>query len=365
MKTIGFAEFCDTVIVESLHPELQSLVTSPAGRGPRNSKQKVIADKIKDLHSRGEDTGLSGNTPKGSSRMYLPHRDPHPVTLDGKDSYIDTGTKVGIHSQIEQYHKKENHGGMSLGALQSHAENGDHFVNQHYRILTKVDHDEFKSNKDMGIFPPLVDHDEHRHEWAHVGHAADVSEKRFRSLTKTESHPDGITHKDFFKAVLRNYKVNNGTHWDHGEREEKHLDHVASHPLVQKFIHHQDTTGFPPHDWAQIKNMGVFKHPDGSEHIVARDHGFSPDVMKAYAQTRNKKLTTKMIADVRTHEFSDTRAAKQEAQDRKNQSARAKITHTYGSDTIEKHRQNFKDKKIGVDTYFAGEARHQGIKPVD
>lgn len=364
-RTISFAEFCDTVIVESLHPELQSLVASPGGRSPRNSKQKLVADKIKDLHSRGEDTGLAGNTPKGSSRMYLPHRDPHPVTLDGKDSYIDTGTKVAIHSQIEQYHRREKHGGMSLGAMQSHAENGDHFVNHNYRILSKVGHDEFKSNKDMGIFPPLVDHDERSHEWAHVGHAENVSQKRFTELTKTDSHPKGITHQDFFKAVLRNYKRNNGTHWDHGEREEKHLDHVESHPLVQKFIHHQDNTGFPPHDWAQIQNMGVFKHPDGSEHIVARDHGFSPDVMKAYANTRNQKLTTKQIADVRTHNFDTTSeaAAKRQAKEKKYADARAKITHTYGSNTIEKHRQDFKDKKIGVDTYFAGEARHQGIKP--
>lgn len=49
--------------------------------------------------------------------------------------------------------------------------------------------------------------------------------------------------------------------------------------------------------------MGVFKHPDGSEHIVARDHGFSPDVMKAYAKARNKTLPTANIAQARTHNF--------------------------------------------------------------
>lgn len=301
MKTIGFKEFCETIVVESLHPELHDIATSPTKMGVRNNKQKQIADKIKDLHSRGEDTGLAGNTPKGSSRMYLPHRDPHPVTLDGKPSYIDTGTKVAIRSSMEQYHKKEHFGGMSLGALQNHAENGDHFVNQQYRILHKIGHDEFRSNKEKGIFPPLIEHDERSHEWAHVGHASDVSQKRFKELTKTESHPDGITHKDFFRAVLRNYKRYNGTHWDHGEREEKHLDHVASHPLVQKFLDHQENTGFPPHDWAQIQNMGVFKHPDGSEHIVARDHGFSPDVMKAYANTKKQNLSDRDIHAVRTN----------------------------------------------------------------
>lgn len=306
MKTIGFTEFLDTMITESLHPELHEIVTSPSRPGPRNSKQLAISNKIKELHSRGEETGLAGNTPKGSSRMYLPHMDPHPITLDGKPSYIDTGTKVAIRSKIEQYHKKENFGGLSLGGMQSHAENDDHFVNSNYRVLTKVGHDEFHSNKEKGIFPPLIEHDERKHEWAHVGHAHDVTPKRFQELTKTESHPNGISHRDFFKAVLRNYKQDAGTHWHHGEHEEKHLDHVASHPLVQRFCAHQADTGFPPHDWAQIQNMGVFKHPDGSEHIVARDHGFSPDVMKAYAKTKKQNLTTGMIQAARTHASTDT-----------------------------------------------------------
>jgi hypothetical protein len=233
----------------------------------------------------------------------MAHRDPHPVTLDGKDSYLDTGTKVAIRTTVEQYHKKAHFGGLSLGGMQNHAENDDHYVNSRYRVLTKTDHDTFESNKEHGIFPPLIDHDDRHHEWAHVGHASDVSQKRFKELTKTDSHPQGITHQDFFKAVLRDYKANNGTHWNHGEAEEKHLDHVTSHPLVQKFIDHQGTTGFPPHDYAQIRNMGVFKHPDGSEHIVARDHGFSPDVMKAYAKTRGKNLPTKNIHAAKTHNF--------------------------------------------------------------
>lgn len=303
MKTIGFSEFMETVVIESLHPELQAIATSSSRgiAGVRGAKQLHISRKIKELHERGEDTGLAGNTPKGSSRLYMPHRDPHQIILDGKPSYIDTGTKVTIRSALEQYHKKEHFGGLSLGGLQSHSENGDDYVNRRYRILTKVDHDEFETNKEHGIFPPLVDHDDRHHEWAHVGHASDVSQKRFKELTKTDSHPEGITHKDFFRAVLRNYKVNNGTHWNHGEREEAHLDHISSHPLVQKFIAHQDDTGYPPHDWAQIQNMGVFKHPDGSEHIVARDHGFGPEAMKAYALTKKQDLLTNQIRNVRTN----------------------------------------------------------------
>jgi hypothetical protein len=305
MKTIGFKEFLENVVLESLHPELHQVVTSPST--PRAAKQTSISKKIKELHERGETTGIEGKMPKGSSRMYLQHQDPHPIELDGKPSYIDTGTKVAIKSKIEQYHKKEHFDGLSLGGMQNHAENDDHFVNQQYRIINKTDHDTFESNHEKGIFPPLIDHDDRQHEWAHVGHAHDVTTKKFQDLTKTESHPNGISHKDFYRAILRNYKVDNGTHWHHGDEAEKHLDHVASHPLVQKFIDHQQNTGFPPHDWAQIQNMGVFHHPDGSKHIVARDHGFSPDVAKAYAKTRNQNLTSFGIKAVRTHAFTDSK----------------------------------------------------------
>lgn len=173
MSTIGFREFLENVVTESLHPELHDIVTSPSR--PGKAKQVTITKKIQELHSRGEETGLAGNMPKGSSRMYMPHQDPHPVTLDGKDSYLDTGTKVAIRTSVEQYHNKSKFGGLSLGGMQNHAENDDHFVNQQYRILHKSDHDTFHTNTEKGIFPPLIDHDEKNHEWAHVGHASDVS----------------------------------------------------------------------------------------------------------------------------------------------------------------------------------------------
>jgi hypothetical protein len=35
-----------------------------------------------------------------------------------------------------------------------------------------------------------------------------------------------------------------------------------------------------------MKNLGIFNHPDGSQHIVARDHGFSDEVMSAYKAAR-------------------------------------------------------------------------------
>jgi hypothetical protein len=35
--------------------------------------------------------------------------------------------------------------------------------------------------------------------------------------------------------------------------------------------------------------MGIWSHPHtGEQHIVARDHGFSENVMKAYKEARNR-----------------------------------------------------------------------------
>lgn len=55
----NFRDFIDSIIVESLHPELQDIIT----KSPRNDfngveKQEHLANKIKDLHSRGEKTGI-------------------------------------------------------------------------------------------------------------------------------------------------------------------------------------------------------------------------------------------------------------------------------------------------------------------
>ena len=45
--------------------------------------------------------------------------------------------------------------------------------------------------------------------------------------------------------------------------------------------------GMPPHDYRQMGNMGVWTHPHTVEqHIVARDHGFSANVMEAYSEAR-------------------------------------------------------------------------------
>jgi len=69
------------------------------------------------------------------------------------------------------------------------------------------------------------------------------------------------------------------------------MDNYEQHPLIQKFLDHQRTFGMPPHDYAQIKNMGTWHHPvTGEKHIVARDHGYSSTVMEAYHDARQIEI---------------------------------------------------------------------------
>jgi peptide methionine sulfoxide reductase MsrB len=214
--------------------------------------------------------------------------------LDGKPAHIPVGTKVAIrHTSLEKHHNLAEHNGLSLGALQNHAEGGDHWVNRTYRILTKKhpDHpsnNEYESNTDKGIFPPLIDHDHEHHEWTKVGHARDIRAGEFRKLTKTKEHPKGISHDDFCKTLNRFHERNNGKYWKSPERD-KHLDQIESHPLIQKFMDYHGNTGHPAYDYQQKKNLGVFEHPNGTNHIVARDHGFNSNVQQAYHQATMAK----------------------------------------------------------------------------
>lgn len=286
MTLYSFKEFLDNLVQESLHPELKEIASKSVGAYGK-SKQSQLAKKIKDLTAKGEETGLEGNMPKGSSRAYLPIKERVPVTIDGKKSSMPTGLKVSIRASLDKHHKKEKYDGMSLGAMQNESENGDYFLNSNYRILTESGKNSYSTNKESGVFPPIIDHDHENHEWSHVGHVDNLTRKNFKELTKTDTHPDGISHDDFVDTLHRDWDRSHGKHWGYSDEKESRLDHVEKHPLVQKFLDHQLTFSAPPHDYRQIKNMGIWTHPvDGSQHIVARDHGFSNQVMNAYRDAR-------------------------------------------------------------------------------
>lgn len=289
MSTIKFTDFIKHLVVESLHPELHSIVTS---KNNNASKQSLLAKKIKDLSSRGESTGIEGNMPTGSSRAYLKHDTPHKIVLDGKETSVPSGTKVAINATLDAHHDHKAHDGLSLGAMQNKAEGGDWWANGNYRILKHIPEsgeNHYKSNKDSGIFPPLLNHDDDHHEWSHVGHARDIKAGEFQKFTKNKEYPKGITHKDFYETLDRFHNRNNGKYWKKAPGIEAHLNNIEQHPLVQKFIDYHSNTGHPTYDYRQRKNLGVFEHPDGSQHIVARDHGFDTEVADAYAKATKKK----------------------------------------------------------------------------
>jgi len=286
---LNFNQFISNLVLESLHPELLSIVKSTGGR---LKKQTQLAKKIKELTEKGESTGIEGNMPKGSSRAYLQHKIPNTVTIDEKKTTLNTGTKVAIRADLDKHHRPDDYTGLNLGAMQNEAENGDHWVNSTYRILSRK-HDKdghhFESNEEGGIFPPLLDHDEEGHEWSHVGHVDKITKSQFKQLTKTEDHPKGISHDDFCNALERHHNRSNGRYHEQSDAWESHLDSVENHPLVQKFIDYHGNTGNPPHDYRQIGNLGRWKHPlTGQDHIVARDHGFSSDVQHAYTTARKR-----------------------------------------------------------------------------
>jgi hypothetical protein len=230
--------------------------------------------------------------PTGSARAYLKHSQPHHVIVDGKEAKLPSGTKVAIHGPLEKHHDAKAYGGHSLGAMQNKAESE---TPEHHRILSHVPGEpehHLKTNHN-GIFPPLLNHDHEHHEWSHVGHVENISPKEFKDHTKTAEHPKGISHQDLHDSIERQYRSSHGQHWGNSTdpdtvKKNKHLDHVDTHPLVRKFAaFHKEHNA--PADYDQINNLGLFHHPDGSKHVIVRDHGYSHDVHGAYAKANRKK----------------------------------------------------------------------------
>jgi hypothetical protein len=208
--------------------------------------------------------------------------------LDGQPSQIKTGIKVSIHNPLDKFHLRGGKDRVPLGNMQNEVEGGDHFMNSEYRILVHKGGNEYESNKEKGIFPPLIDHDHDRHEWSHVGHIRNLKPSEFRQLTKTPEHPTGITHGDVHSVLYRDWSRRHGR-WHDSAGDNERLDKLEEHPFVQKALDFHRNYDFPPHDLQQRSNWGVFEHPDGSRHPIIRDSGFNQDVMHAYRDARLKQ----------------------------------------------------------------------------
>lgn len=284
---ISFSEF--SLFTEELHPELQKIVQAPSTLHG-TPKQTRISKKIRELSLRGEETGIEGNMPKGSSRAYIQHKEELPINVDGKIYHVKTGTKIAIRHPLDKHFDREKWGHASHGHMHNNHENNDSFVDREYRILTENDDGSYSHNP-SGIFPPKFDHDYDNDEWSHIGHAENINNKKFKELTKNEDYPNGIEHKHFLGALIRSFDNIHGKYHPDTPENEKKLDHAENHPLTQSFLDHQNTYSASPHDY-NIRNMGAFK-VGNKEHIVARDHGFGNDVMRAYADSRKRASSGK------------------------------------------------------------------------
>lgn len=284
-----FIDFLDNFILEELHPNLMNIIKDTSYH--YSSKQARIAKEVRNLSANGETLGFVGKERKGSSRAYFQEPEPHSINLDGQNTGISVGMKVAIRSPLDKFHQKHLFENKSLGELQQEAENGDYFLNQHYRILTKHDDGTYHTNEDMGIFPPLIDHDYENHQWSRVGSTPDVTQTQFKKLTITPEFPKGITHREFIETLIKHNRKNNGMHWTETKEKEDKYNKLVNHPLIEKFIDHQTTFGSLPDDYEQLKNLGVFTHPiTGKQYIVARDHGYTNEVDKAYRNARRVQV---------------------------------------------------------------------------
>jgi hypothetical protein len=282
---LSFSEFMNSeyVFTEELHPEITSALDSGTSS---NHKLNHITKTIRGLIKNGHDTGLEDSKPKkGSSRAVFFPKDKHKLNLDGHDTEMHHVVKVAFPGTLD----KHNHSGKLLGEHQNAVES-DHFTNHHYGIIRKKDHGSgYETNHEGGVLAPMLGSHEDDHH-VHFGKVHPLKGSDFKDLTKTPSHPKGISHKEFHEAMMLHHDDAHGTARHVSSVDRKRIEHNQTHPLVEKMNDFAQTTGNHPGDMRPA-NMGIWHHPvTGSKHIVMSDYGFSHDVAKHYQDARKNQM---------------------------------------------------------------------------
>jgi hypothetical protein len=270
-------QYSHMYIDESLHPDLQAVLDKSSSRNRLASFSSAIRKKIK----AGESTGLESDKPKkGSSRaVYFP-KEPHKITLDGKEAHVHSVVKVAFHGTLDHHNKS----GMLLGEHQNLAE-ADHFGNRHYGILSSNSDGTYTTNHESGVTAPVFDSHTDGH-YLHMGRVRPFKNGEFRKLTTTHDFPKGISHEEFFHTLMHHHEESQGrTHW----QTPKNVDKLSDHPFIKKTLDFVQTMGQHPGDYNK-RNLGVFEHPDGSHHPVISDFGFSHSVAKEYHAARQNMI---------------------------------------------------------------------------
>jgi len=310
---ITFSEFSEFIVEapKELHPELQQVLDSSL---PPTKKRNSFLQKIKKIESDGEETGLVGKKPKGSSRMVVFHKEPREIVLDGVRTQLPTITKIAHTSKntrgsLESYIPYHFHENSSFGTMQNQHE-GDSVMHKMHSVLRPItsipdpypqkrfhghgfeDISEikpFEFNRD-GVLAPMIDQDTANHSWLQMGHVKDIDKNRFKALTITKEFPKGITHDEFYSAMNREHYAAKGHDIDHGHNNNRIDDIVDSHPFAQNVLSYMADSGTHPGDFF-IGNLGEWKHPvTGQSHLVIRDAGGSSDILNLYLEARKRRL---------------------------------------------------------------------------
>ena len=273
---------------EALHQELHDIIDRPEQeRGSStsaklwNPKLNEFTKKARALIKDGQDTGMESDKPKkGSSRAVFFPTEHKPIHIDGVSTKQPTVVKIAFPGALDRYSGSS----RLLGEHQNSIES-DNFTKARHSVLSpdyEKGEGHYKYNEHGVTAPVLGEHPDNH--WLEMGRAEKMTGKKFKELTVTDSHPKGISFKDFSTALQNDHQEAHGQHVGYDG-----LDHVRRHPLFRHMQDFVNETGNHPGDLREA-NTGVWKHPvTGKEHIVATDFGFSNDVSHLYAKAfRNK-----------------------------------------------------------------------------
>lgn len=260
---------------EDVHSEISDVLD---GQYPAKNKLNLITKKVRQLISKGVDTGLESDKPKrGSSRaVYFP-KDKKPITIDGIKTTIPTAIKIAFHGALDN----DTGSDRLLGEHQNeHETDGMH---QFHAIIRNIHDRGYATNLD-GVVAPVMSHHPDSH-WLEMPRTPDLTKSKFKELTKTKDMPKGMDFDRFSNVIMNDHDLSLGKRPRYSE--DKDHDAYMEHPLTNNVLHFSANTDTHPGDITTIHNWGVFTHPvTGKEYPVIRDYGYNSNVAKLYHKAR-------------------------------------------------------------------------------
>jgi hypothetical protein len=285
-KMINFNTYIKQLLSEDIHPELSAILSSE--EGDPIERYSNFLSKVRELDSRGVDTGLQNIKPmKGSSRAVFIPRDKKEIILDGQKVQTPYVHKLAIYGDLDRYKTPDE---PLLGELQNKAESERNYSFEHGVIVRNTD-GSYSTNPNGILVPVFRTHPEYHH--LEMGYARDMDPSEFSRLTITPDFPDGVKYNDFHYSLMNEYYDANGVEFKrYGNRTEtpKEIhEKLTRHPLFRKAIG-LTSMGIHPADFWE-GNVGVWTHPiTGQDHPVVRDFGATADVLNRYTELRKRRF---------------------------------------------------------------------------